>query len=99
MKVKVVKKIDVGEIMLPVSKSDREILQPIVDDLGLEMPDMKISVYKNRRGKYKDVLLWCVSRKGVCKIDPIFVTNYSYEVLNIEDLKINITPAIQASAF
>lgn len=92
-------KIDVGEIMLPVSQTDREILQPIINDLGVQMPDMKISVYKNRRGKYKDVLLWCVSRKGVCKIDPIFVTNYSYEVLNIQDLKINITPAIQASAF
>ena len=92
-------KIDCGMIMLQVSQDDREALKNIVNSMGIEMPDIKISVYKNRRGEYKDILLWCKSDRGICRIDPIFVTNYNYELIDIEDLKIHVTPRIEASAF
>ena len=92
-------KIDCGMIMLQTSQDDREALKNIVNSMGIEMPDIKISVYKNRRGRYKDILLWCKSNRGICRIDPVFVTNYSYELLSIEDLKIKVTPKIEASAF
>ena len=99
MKVKVLRKIDFGAIMLQVSKEDREALKDIVNSMGCEMPEIKISVYKNRRGKYKDILLWCRARKGICRIDPLFVTNYQMELLDVTDLKINVSSKIQASAF
>ena len=83
-------KIDLGSIMLEVSQEDREALNDLVTRNGLQMPDIKISIYKNRRGEYKDILLWCVSNRGCCKIDPIFVTNYQYELINIPDLKIKV---------
>ena len=86
-------------IMLQTSQDDREALKNIVNSMGIEMPDIKISVYKNRRGRYKDILLWCKSDRGICRIDPIFVTNYNYELMNIEDLKIKVTPKIEISAF
>ena len=86
-------------IMLQTSQDDRESLKNIVNSMGIEMPDIKISVYKNRRGRYKDILLWCKSNRGICRIDPIFVTNYNYELIDIEDLKIHVTPKIEASAF
>ena len=86
-------------IMLQVSQDDRESLKNIVNSMGIEMPDIKISVYKNRRGRYKDILLWCKSDRGICRINPIFVTNYNYELMDIEDLKIHVTPKIEASAF
>lgn len=92
-------KIDCGMIMLQASQDDRETLKNIVNSMGIEMPDIKISVYKNRRGRYKDILLWCKSDRGTCRIDPIFVTNYNYELIDIEDLKIKVTPKIEASAF
>ena len=92
-------KIDEGEILLQVSDDDREALKNIVNSMGIEMPDIKKSVYKNRRGRYKDILLWCKSSRGICRIDPIFVTNYNYELMDIEDLKIKVTPKIEASAF
>ena len=92
-------KIDCGMIMLQVSQDDRESLKNIVNSMGIEMPDIKISVYKNRRGRYKDILLWCKADRGTCRIDPIFVTNYNYELMDIEDLKIHVTPKIEASAF
>ena len=85
--------------MLQTSQDDRESLKNIVNSMGIEMPDIKISVYKNRRGRYKDILLWCKSDRGICRIDPIFVTNYNYELMNIEDLKIKVTPKIEISAF
>ena len=92
-------KIDAGMIMLQVSQDDREALKNIVNSMSVEMPDIKISVYKNRRGRYKDILLWCKSDRGICRIDPIFITNYNYELMEIEDLKIKVTPRIEASAF
>jgi replicative DNA helicase len=92
-------KIDLGMIMLQVSSDDREALLPTVSKLGIQMPDIKIAIYKNRRGRYKDILLWCKSNRGICRIDPIFVTNYNYELMDIEDLKIKVIPKIEASAF
>ena len=92
-------KIDFGCIMLPVSNEDRIALQNIVNKMGVPMPDVKISVYKNRRGRYKDILLWATADKGICRIEPIFVTDYRMELIPIEDIKIKVTPKIEASAF
>ena len=92
-------KIDFGCIMLPVSQEDRESLKEVVDKMGIEMPEIKISVYKNRRGRYKDILLWCRARRGICRIEPMFVTDYRMELIPIEDTKIKVTPKISASAF
>ena len=82
--------------MLQVSKEDREALKDIVNAMGVEMPEIKISVYKNRRGRYKDILLWCKARKGICRIEPMFVTNYQMELLDIEDLQISVKTDISA---
>ena len=92
-------KIDFGSILLPVSKEDREALTPIVEQMGIEMPTLKMSVYKNRRGRYKDILMWCKKDLGICRIEPLFVTDYRMELVSIEDTKIKVTPKISASAF
>ena len=94
-------KIDMGAIMLQVSEDDRESLKPVVSSMGIEMPEIKISIYKNRRGRYKDILLWCKADRGICRIDPMFVTNYNYELIHIDDLKITVKDNIKldASAF
>ena len=92
-------KIDCGMIMLQASQDDFDALKTIINSMGIEMPTIKISVYKNRGGRYKDILLWCRENRGICRIEPIFATNYNYELVNIEDLKITVTPKIEASAF
>jgi replicative DNA helicase len=91
-------KIDLGEIMLQTSAEDKEALSEFCKKNGYDIPDIKVSVYKNRRGRYKDVLIWCKAKREVCKIEPMFVTNYQYELINIPELKINIKKPI-ASAF
>lgn len=83
-------KIDVGIIMLEVTKKDLESLSSLIE-AGYDVPDIKISIYKNRRGKYKSVFLWAKADRGICRIEPIFATKWSYELIDdMEDLKIKI---------
>ena len=83
-------KIDVGMIMLQASKEDIEALESVIKRGDFDIPDTKISVYKNRRGRWKNILMWCKSDKGTCRIEPMFVTDYNYELQDIENLKIKI---------
>ena len=92
-------KIDLGMIMLQTSQEDKEALKDIVARGGFETPEIKISVYKNRRGQYKDILLWCKANRATCKIIPMFATDYQYKIVDVPELKIKINPKIQISAF
>lgn len=83
-------KIDLGEIMLQTSLEDIEVLKPILERGGFPEPKIKISVYKNRRGRYKDIIMWCRADRGTCRIEPMFVTDYQYNFIEIEDLKIQV---------
>lgn len=90
-------KIDCGMIMLEVSQEDLNALDPLLKKEGLENPVIKISVYKNRRGRYKSVLLWCRANRGTCRIEPMFMTNYQYQLIPIEDLVINIKQELESA--
>ena len=92
-------KIDFGAIMLQTSSEDKQSLKPILAQKGLPEPDIKMSIYKNRRGQYKDILLWCEARRGTCRIIPMFATDYNYQLIDLPDLKITINPKLNASAF
>ena len=81
-------KIDVGMIMLPVKDDDIENLDRILVNTGFKKPNLKISVYKNRRGRYKGIFLWCDADLGTCRVKPIFATGYNYELIQINNLKI-----------
>ena len=81
-------KIDTGLILLSVTNEDLENLEPIFTNAGFKKPNMKISVYKNRRGRYKGIYLWCNADLGTCRINPIFATSWSYELIQIHNYKI-----------
>ena len=53
-----------------------------------ERPTIKLSIYKNRRGKYKGVILWCKANLGCCRIQPMFCTSYDYEMISVDNMKI-----------
>ena len=80
-------KIDAGMIMLETTANDIESLKTIINS-GLPVPTVKISVYKNRRGRWKNIWLWCVEDRGTCKITPVFVTKMNYELVEIQDTQI-----------
>ena len=81
-------KIDFGSILLGVKTEDIEALQPILSNNTFDKPNLKLSIYKNRRGRWKSVILWCKADLGCCRIKPMFCTSYDYEIQSIEDLKI-----------
>lgn len=91
-------KIDCGMIMLETDNDDLVALEDVLAEGGFERPTIKISIYKNRRGRYKSILLWCKANRGTCKIVPMFATNYQYELIPIDDLKIKVKPK-EESAF
>lgn len=83
-------KVDFGSILLPVTDQDKESLQPILESGIFEVPDLKLSVYKNRRGAYKGIFLWCSSNLGTCRVNPLFVTTYDYSLQAVKNLQINV---------
>lgn len=89
-------KIDMGAILLPAKDDDIENLQRILANNAFDKPDLKMSIYKNRRGRYKGIYLWCKADLGTCRIQPMFATTYSYEIVQIDNLKILTT---EPSAF
>ena len=81
---------DVGMILLGVSEEDLAKLEPILEaNPNLQRPNIKLSVYKNRRGSYKGVFLWCTADLGTCRIHPQFCTTWHHEMVGIEDIRLN----------
>ena len=83
-------KIDYGSILLAVKDDDLVALENILSSNIFERPTIKMSIYKNRRGRYKGVILWCKADLGVCRIKPMFCTTYDYEMVSIDDVRIRI---------
>lgn len=82
-------RVDVGMIMLVPTRQDLEKLEPILAaNPNFKTPNIKVSVYKNRRGRYKGIYLWCDANLGTCRINPIFVTNYRHELVTIDDIRV-----------
>ena len=81
-------KIDLGAILLPVKEKDIESLGRILTSNTFERPNLKLSIYKNRRGRYKGVYLWCNADLGTCRVKPMFATTYDYEFIEMNDIKI-----------
>lgn len=81
-------KIDYGSILLSVKEEDIDALDSILSSNIFEKPTIKMSVYKNRRGRYKGIIMWCKTDLGTCRIQPMFCTTYDYELINMDDIKI-----------
>lgn len=74
--------------ILPTTAKDLEGLETILGANSFDKPNVKISIYKNRRGRYKGIYLWTNAEYGTCRFRPIFATTWDYELLKVDDLKI-----------
>ena len=92
-------KIDYGAMMLEVTEKDKEALREVCKRGNFEMPEIKMSIYKNRAGRWKGIIVWCKANRGICRIDPLFVTKYDYALVEMEDFKINVKRSVDLSAF
>ena len=83
-------KIDYGSILLNTTDEDLVALESILSSSMFDKPTIKMSIYKNRRGRYKGVILWCKANLGCCRIQPMFCTTYDYEMVSIDDIRIRV---------
>ena len=83
-------KVDAGMILLPVTDQDRESLKLFCQKNEFPIPTLKVSIYKNRGGKYNHMFLWCFPDLDICRMNILFATSYLYEPIEIEDLIINV---------
>ena len=70
-------KIDVGEIALDVTEDNI----PVV-------PNVKMSVYKNRRGAYNRIFLWMYANKGTCRYETMFATDFNYHPIDLKETEL-----------
>lgn len=83
-------KIDNGTILLNVTEDDLKKLSPVLQENGLYAPNVKLSVYKNRRGALCQCFLWMVADKGTCRFVTEFVTDWWYNPIEVAPLKIEM---------
>ena len=86
-------KIDYGSILLKVTQKDIDSLETLIKDNGLEQPDLKLSVYKNRRGRYVGIYLWCKADLSTCRVNPMYATDWRYQFVPIDDFEIQVEPS------
>ena len=74
---------------MPVKDVDLASLENVLSkNPNFGTPTIKLSIYKNRRGRYKSVILWCKADLGTCRIQPMFLTDFVYELQPIENIKV-----------
>ena len=83
-------KIDYGSVLLLAREKDLKSLEPVLAKTSFPKPSLKLSVYKNRRGRYKGIYLWCKANLGCCRIEPMFATGWDYELIQMDDIKIKL---------
>lgn len=81
-------KCDWGSILLNVTDEDIENVQAISKQLNCKVPNMKLSIYKNRGGKYTNLYLWIYADKSTCRYNSIFATDYRYNWIPMKETEI-----------
>lgn len=67
-------RIDLGSIMVDTTEEDLEDIQKYIADFGT--PNVKMSIYKNRRGEFNRIILWMKADKGTCRYKTLFATDF-----------------------
>lgn len=75
-------KVDVGSIMVDCTPEDlKDIEELIKQNPELGIPNVKMSIYKNRRGEQNNIILWLQADKSTCRYRTIFITDYRYNLI------------------
>lgn len=91
----IAQKVDMGGIMIPVTKKDEEIIDSIMagqgDNGGMfgKYPTHSLSIYKLRGGRWKNVRIWLHFSLGTLRCTDLFVTDYDGKLITeIEPLEV-----------
>ncbi len=75
---------DVGAIVLPITAQDEQVLAPLLEEYE-NKPNMVIHIYKNRRGKWKNIKVFVYFDYGTCRMYDCFVTDRNNNLIAIDD--------------
>lgn len=75
----IVDKVDLGMITMPVRSDDLNMLDGLLRQLNMPAPTHVKDIYKLRRGRYKNVRIWCILDLGTARVEDLFMTNANYE--------------------
>lgn len=80
-------KIDTGSITSRPTKKELKLLEPILRSpimMGKPVPNICISVYKNRGSEYNLIKIWLYVDYDTMRTHDLFCTDYDYKILNIQ---------------
>lgn len=83
-------RIDWGGIMLETTKEDKEKVEAFCKKNSLPIPNVKMSIYKNRANKWKGIYLWMSTQTGICRFETLFVTDWACNIIEMPLLKISV---------
>lgn len=85
------RKVDYGVQLYKVTEEDLQKLEPILETGMYETPNYSHWIYKNRGGKYDKVVIWSRMDLGIMHERVLFMTDTSYNLLNVKPTEIKIT--------
>lgn len=77
----IIEKADGGILAIPVSSSDLKKLEPILNNGFYKEPNMGYYIFKNRGGKWNNIIVWTRINMGTVREIDCFVTNKDFELI------------------
>lgn len=88
-------KLDVGLISMDVVKADLKKLDPILKKrINEPKPNYAHYIYKVRRGRLTRLIIWCYIDLGIMTERPLFVTDYDFNLIDIDFTEIEVVENI-----
>lgn len=90
----IVEKADFAAIMMRLTPEDKKQLPFLLSATSTDAsdaPNLIMSIYKNRRGRYSEGKLWMKVDLGTCTFKTVFYTDHDYQVHKISGYEIEYT--------
>ena len=88
-------KLDAGWNTLPPTAAEMKKIETIIHKMiGMPKPNMVTWVYKIRGGKITRVMIWSYYDLGTLRCEDLFVTNYNYELIDVDMTRIEIAEKV-----
>lgn len=73
---------DVGCFMSTPTQEELQQITKMCENQMQVVPNCVIDIYKNRRGRYKDVRIWCYNDLSRCRRVDLFITDKSGKIVD-----------------
>lgn len=82
-----------------VKEQEKSIARMLATQQGTREPNQIIDVYKNRRGKWRNVRIWRYTDLGTCRSEDCFITDTSNNPIDFKSTKAETIRLVHEGAF